>query len=335
LLFSSPRFLARLGALTALAVTLALGAACHHAPRPRAKVVASIFPIYDLTRRVAGPDADVELLEPPELSPHAYVPTPANMQQTAGASLAVTVGLDLDPWVQAAMTRMAPTGRVLRLADRVPTMPRQPSVTDPPGRPGHNPLRRPAEEEARKQTSIDPHVWLDPQRALLMTRAICDELCRVDPDHARGYRTRSLAVTQSLDGLDREILTRTAAWKQRSFVTMHDGFRYYAGRYHLEVALAIEGDVGRAPAALTNQRLLQQLRERQPGGVFGEPQIDSDRARVLAGATKLPFGVLDPLGGTGGADSYEALIRSDTDVLEKALLPAAPPASGDAGNPTP
>ena len=168
-----------------------------------------------------------------------------------------------------------------------------------------------------------------------MTRAICDELCRVDPDHARGYRTRSLAVTQSLDNLDREILARTTAWKQRSFVTMHDGFRYYAGRYHLEVALAIEGNMGRSPSIRVDQRLLQQLRERHPGGVFGEPQLDAEHARILAHAANLPFGMLDPLGGTGGLDSYEALIRNDTDVLEKALLSVPAPSAQDASSPTP
>ncbi len=210
-----------------------------------------------------------------------------------------------------------------------------PVATDPAPRPPPGLRRAQAVDDPRLPNPVDPHVWLDPQRALLMARAICDELCRVDPDHAVGYRTRSLAVTQSLDSLDREILARTAAWQQRSFVTMHDGFRYYAGRYHLDVALAIEGNTGRGPSLRADQKLLQQLRERHPGGVFGEPQLDSEHARILAHAANLPFGVLDPLGGTGGVDSYEALIRSDTDVLEKALLAAPAAVAQDASAPTP
>jgi ABC-type Zn uptake system ZnuABC Zn-binding protein ZnuA len=37
----------------------------------RATVAVSIFPIYDLARRVAGPDADVMLLLPPGRNEHS------------------------------------------------------------------------------------------------------------------------------------------------------------------------------------------------------------------------------------------------------------------------
>ena len=52
------------------------------------------------------------------------------MERSTGANLAVIIGLDLDPWLEAVVARVAPTARVLRLADRVPTLPRKPSLTD-------------------------------------------------------------------------------------------------------------------------------------------------------------------------------------------------------------
>ena len=40
-------------------------AGCRPKTHERAKVAVSIFPVYDLVRRIAGPDADVTLVLPP------------------------------------------------------------------------------------------------------------------------------------------------------------------------------------------------------------------------------------------------------------------------------
>jgi ABC-type Zn2+ transport system substrate-binding protein/surface adhesin len=53
--------------------------------------------------------------------------------------------------------------------------------------------------------------------------------------------------------------------------------------------------------------------------LFSEPQLNRRAAEVIAQEAGLPLFELDALGGTPGRDSYEALLRYDTDVLEKAL----------------
>jgi hypothetical protein len=50
-------------------------------------------------------------------------------------------------------------------------------------------------------------------------------------------------------------------------------------------------------------------------------QYYAERYRLHAGVVEAssPRATLDAVGGTAGLDSYEALLRSDTDVLERAL----------------
>jgi ABC-type Zn uptake system ZnuABC Zn-binding protein ZnuA len=79
--------------------------ACHR-PSGRAKVAVSVFPVYDLVRRIAGPDADVVLVTPS--SPHME-----------DAKLVVLVGLGLDAWME---PLEPPKVRVLKVGDRVPTI---------------------------------------------------------------------------------------------------------------------------------------------------------------------------------------------------------------------
>jgi zinc transport system substrate-binding protein len=299
----------------------ALLSGCRHKPAPRAKVVATIFPIYDLTRRVAGGDADVVVLVPSDVNQHQYAPSPHDLELATGAQLAVTVGLDLDAWALPMMARVAPNARMLKLGDRVPTLPRQ---VNPASARAASAGGAP-DDDPRMPNAVDPHVWLDPQRAMLMAGAIGDELARLDPAHAMGYRARAADVNQSLDALDHEIEERSKKWKQRSIVTLHDAFQYYATRYGLEVAAVIEPTPGMRPTLRYDQVVLKRLRERHAAAIFGEPQLDSQPARTLAQAAQLPYGVLDPVGGNPGALSYEALIRADTNALEGALSDAPPP----------
>jgi len=81
----------------------------------RPKVAVSIFPIYDLTRRIAGPDADAVLLLPPGKSEHHFDPTPRQVEEVASAKLGVMVGLGLDPWMDRLLKDAAPSARVLKV----------------------------------------------------------------------------------------------------------------------------------------------------------------------------------------------------------------------------
>jgi len=140
---------------------LLLAPACRHAPAGRMSVAVSIFPIYDLVRRVAGPDADVTLLLPPGRSPAGFAPTAKDEADVGAARVVVWVGLGLDPWMgDLVQAKNAPKAsvKVLKVGDRVPTL----ATT---GKPYVDPA------SGGGTAVVDPHVWLDPQRATVMAKA--------------------------------------------------------------------------------------------------------------------------------------------------------------------
>ena len=65
----------------------------------RLKVAATIFPLYDLIRQVAGPDLDVTLLVPPGASPHMATFTPSTIRALTGSAAIFIIGHGLDDWV--------------------------------------------------------------------------------------------------------------------------------------------------------------------------------------------------------------------------------------------
>ncbi len=187
------------GSIVSLAV-----AGCHAAKHERATVAVSIFPLYDLVRRVAGPDADVTLVLPAGTAPEGWSPP---VDAAAKAALLVSVGLGLDPWMDPLLSRAAPKAKTLKLGDRVPTI-------------------------SSADGAIDGYVWMDPERARLMATAIAEELARADSPHAIAYGERASTLDRSLAALDKETEARTTAWSTRD-VAVPPSLAYYAERYGL------------------------------------------------------------------------------------------------------
>ncbi len=300
-------------------LSIALGACngCHGVGGGRTKVAVSIFPIYDLVRRVAGPDADVILVLPPGHTEHSFDPTAKDVEQIASAKLGVMVGLGLDPWMEKLMKDAAPSAKTLKLGEKVPTLKVQEGAI---GDEAADKARgKEDEDHDHEKGATDPHVWMDPSRARTMAKAIGDELAGVDAAHAAGYHERATQLDGDLDKLDKEIATRTQAFKTRGFVTFHGSFNYYASHYDLKILGVIEPFPGSSPTSDYIQEVLKVVEQRHVPALFSEPQLDARPAKTIAEAAKIPLGTLDPVGGTPETDTYEKLLRFDTDALEKFL----------------
>ncbi len=251
-------------------------------------VTVSIFPIYDLARRVAGPDADVTVLVKPGHATYEYASradglgsrpdgfglSKSDEEAVASARLEIMAGLwQVDSWLRDQAQTLAPRASILSLADRVPLLF---SSGDPY-------IRYDVENAASPAADI----WLDPRRAILMARTIADELARVDPIHATAYRLRSGQVCDALDALDKDVEAKTHDWQGREAVTTQaEAFVYFASRYHVRVVappagspktpfidvLGITAGASGAPALDSYEKLLgaaavelgKSLRERTP-----------------------------------------------------------------------
>jgi zinc transport system substrate-binding protein len=314
---SSPVSRLRLSVFLAMPLAVLGGCREDRAPAAGASVAASIFPLYDVVRRVAGGDTPVALVLPGGHTEHAFEPRPRELARLSGVALAFGIGLGLDPWL-ARVAAAATDGRA-RVVELGPSL-------DPRPVPAHVlALVEPAEREPRAaggesgEGPIDPHVHLDPVRMSKAARLVAETLAGHDPAGAFGYRERGARVAGELDALDLELRARSAAWKKRVIVTFHGSFFYFADRYGLTIAAVVEPLPGREPTARYIARVVEAGRARGAVAVFTEPQLDPGPARVIAEESGLPLYELDPVGGGPGADSYEALLRKNAAVLDEAL----------------
>lgn len=285
--------------LAAAALVATATLSCSRAEPDLRSVAASIFPLYDIARRVAGDRLRVELVLPPGRTTHYYDPSPKEVSRLARASIVFAVGLGLDSWLAPIVESAGPgQGRIFDLGPLVDPM----LVPNGP---------------------IDPHFWLDPIRMQRATDLVVQACRNLDPEGGPAYAMRGDEVKASLQKLHAELLRRSLGWHGRRIVTFHGSLYYFANLYGPEVAAVVEPVPGREPTAREITELVALVKRKSVWALFSEPQLDRRAAEVIAREAGLPLFQVDPVGGLPGTESYEALLRQVAGALDRALPPAA------------
>jgi len=284
--------------LGALAVA---AASCTPSAPSRGQAAASVFPIYDLARRVAGDRLEVRLILAPGLDPHDYEPRPQDVVGLEDAGLIFAVGLGLDPWAQS-LARSAGAGEA-RVFELGPLMD---PILAPPGM-------------IRPEPLIDPHFWTDPVRAQRAVDVIVEALSGLDPPGAPFYRERASTLRRSIQALHVDVGRQSQIWTRRRIVTFHGSLFYFAARYGLQVAGVVQPVPGSEPSARHLEALLAELRAAEPAALFSEPQLESQLAATLAREAGVALHPIDPIGGGPGVESYEQVIRGIARAMDGAL----------------
>lgn len=276
-------------------LVVALAALAGHGSAARAErltVAATIFPVYDIVRHVAGPVADVVLVLPPGASPHTFEPTPAAVRALGGARALFVVGHGLDDWAArlaqgAGVPRLVPvdTGIILR----------------------------------RAHGRVDPHYWLSAPNAKAIARTASAELVRLAPERRAALDETLAAYLARLDGADAEVRRVLADLPARRIATFHDAFGYFAAAYGLEVVATFEPYAGLEPSPAFVIAFQRTVRAAGVRVVFTEPQLSVDALRPIARDLGVALAVLDPLGGLPGRESYIDLLLFDARAVATAV----------------
>jgi zinc transport system substrate-binding protein len=289
------------------------------APEQKAKpvVVASIFPLYDLTKRIGGDAIETKLLLEPGKSEHDYAGTAKDAKVVASAKLAFLIGLGMDEWTEKIVQASGGGAKIVEVGERAGAkeieLPRFEEGHEEHGEHEGEEHEEEGHEEEHEEEhhheGVDPHVWLSVPKAQLIAKEIEKELSAAFPEHAASFQTNAKTLQSSLDALHAELKQKVGALPNKAIITMHGSFGYFAEEYGVEIAAVVEPSPGKEPSAAYLKQILGSVSSKKPMAVFSEPQLDPRPAEVLAKEASLPVRTLDPIGGLPGRDSYEALMR--------------------------
>lgn len=320
----SARLRQPLGRLASLTLATLLLAGCAsplrqgNRPEPnRLRVITTVAPVTLFTRAVAGDCAEVSALLPAGRGPHGFQSRPSDLLSLRRARLLVINGLGLESFLDGLLRSAG--NRSLRLIDSsrgVPVL----AAAEPAMQ-----LSQAGAHDHHDHGSVNPHIWLDPRRAVRQVETIRDGLIAADPGCAAGYRQRAAAYVAELQRLDAEIAATLLASRGRTFVVFHDFAPYFADRYGLKAEFLVNtpeqspspADVQRVVNAVRDSRVTVLLRptgERQ--GIF-ETLAKDLRIKVAA------FSPVETLSDADLADpaTYLRLMRANAAALHQAFAP--------------
>ncbi len=251
------------------------------------QVVATIYPLWEFTKTIAGDDAQVELLLPPGSEPHHWEPTARDFAKLSQARVVICQGTNFEPWVKKS------AGSNTLIYEAVPEGP-------------------------------DPHFWLDPLLAKDQVGKIASSLAKADPANASLYKDRAAELARKLEQLHEEYSQSLAQAKMRTFITTHQAFDFLGNRYGLNPialkGLAAEGE----PRPGDLMRITQLAKKEGIRIIFQEPLENPRLAEVIAQEIGGETGVLHPIGALTREDSkngedYFSLMRKNLKELKAAL----------------
>ena len=287
--------LARAGAFS-LALALAACGAARQAPPDAAadkafKVVTTFLPITLFTRAVAGDCATVTALIPPSLGPHDFQAKPGDLTALRQAGVLVKNGLEMEGFLGKLVAAAEnPQLKVIDSSRGVATLE---SAEHGDGH-GHDGDHDHGDDHGHDHGAVNPHIWLDPLRAVQQVATIRDGLIQADPSCADGYRRNAAAFTAQLKQLNSEIASQLEPYRGKTFVAFHDFAPYFAQRYGLKADYLVDvPELNPSPADL--QRVAAEVKSSQLKALLSEPQEGNRSFNTLAKDLGVKVVVFDPM----------------------------------------
>jgi ABC-type Zn uptake system ZnuABC Zn-binding protein ZnuA len=302
------------------------------AVEPALRLVATLAPVTDLVARVGGARVEVVSLVPAGADSHTYEPRPRDVARLADVDAYLGVGLDLNDGVLELAEQHLPEGApVLRLAELA--LDRAQLVLDHThdaghshgddghshGEDGHS-----HDDAGEGELGPNPHVWTSVRNATALVDTIAEQLSALDPDGAEHYVENAGALTAELDELDADIATAAATVPDanRTLVTYHDAWTYFARDHGFEFVTAVQPGDYAEPSAAEVREVIDLIRELEVPAIFGSevfPNRVVDAIAAETGATYVGDLADDTLPGEPGDDEHhylELMRRNATSIIE-------------------
>lgn len=285
------------------------------APDGGLSIVAGFYPLAHVAEEVGGEHVTVTNLTNPGTEPHDLELSPRSVGSVADADLA----LHLSRFQPAVDEAIAQSGTLaIDAADHVDLIPYGSADPDGPDHDHDDDHDADGHDHAPEDGSPDPHFWLDPTRLAVLGHQVAADLAALDPENAADYRANAERLAADLEELDEDMAAGLVECEDRTLVTSHDAFRYFAARYDLEpVSVAgLSPSHEPSPGALAD--LSDFLAEEEITTVYFETLVDPAIASTLAAEVGAETAMLDPIEGVTDAsagDDYASIMRANLETV--------------------
>lgn len=253
------------------------------------EVVASIRPLALIADVVMAGHGEARQLVPNGASSHEYALRPSDRVLLARADLVLWVGPVHEHFLPGALReRPVLTAQTLPGLQRLPVR----RLSDGSAVPG----------------SLDPHLWLSPDNAAVIARAVAAELGRRDKVNAKAYAANAEAFAVRLQQQKATLQARFQPLRARPLLAYHDAYHYLDHSLGLRFRGSLTLEPEHKPGAQHVQVMVRRVRQENIACLLTEPGADTALATLVFGKQAYRQAAVDELfvGVPRGANGYEA-----------------------------
>lgn len=271
------------------------------------QVVTTFLPITQFTKAVGGDRAEVTQLLPTNVGPHDYQAKPEDAQKLAKADVLVQNGLEMEEFLEDLVKNAGNTNlKVIDSSRGVQTITTESiegKAHDHDHDHDHSANEKAGAGHGHDHGKYNPHIWLDPKRAIQQVENIRDGLIAADPAGKAVYTANAAAYIQKLRDLDAETTKLLQPYAGKTFVAFHDFAPYFAESYNLKATFLVDVPEEN-PSPDDVKRVMDTVQTTNLKTLLTEPQSGQDAFASLAKDLNVRVSTFDPLE-TGGSEAFQ------------------------------
>jgi ABC-type Zn uptake system ZnuABC Zn-binding protein ZnuA len=276
------------------------------------RIVATTTDLGSLAEAVGGNRITVASIVPPSTAAEEYQPRPQDLGRIRSADVLLRVGADYDLWLdrlaaQAQRPELRRGGAAhVDCSFAIALLDVRSVQVGPAGGHAHG--------------SGNPHYWLDPANAAIITGVILEALARTDPGNAKHYENARLAFLKRLEARIADWERKLAPLQGKPLIAYHNSWSYYARRFRINVAGVIESRPGIPPSPSHLAALLKLMQSQQVSVIVRQPHEPAKNADFLASRTGAKVVLLAAsVGAVPEAKDYLSLFDYNAQALANAM----------------
>jgi zinc transport system substrate-binding protein len=231
------------------------------------KVFVSIQPQKYFVDRLAEGIVQTEVLVKPGHSPASYAPSPRQMGRLSESLFLFSIGV---PFEKVLLPKMSAVCPKVKIVDSTLSIKRRTMLVEQKCEDGCN----------HSHGAPDPHVWLDPANAIIISTNIASTLKEKFPDFSEKIQSRLDKLIVELNDLDAELKVSLKGLSGKTLLVFHPAFGYFADRYGL-VQKAIEVQ-GKDPSPRQMVQIIRQCKKEKVRVIFVQKEFSTKAAKTIA-----------------------------------------------------
>jgi len=222
-------------------------------------VIATIYPLYYITKEIVGDEVQVKRLIKAGSEIHSFSPTPKDMVELSNSDILITLGDRLEPWV--GKLSNATDVEILPLADSLNLI--------------------------HHKEHIDPHLWLDFKNDIAMVDIIEKRLSKLYPSSSEIFAKNAKSLKDKFQNIDSRYSDGLKECKQDTILVTHNAFGYMQRVYGFK-SISIMGIFAHSrPNASKIAILSDEIKKKSIKVLFFDPMSSNKSASQLATDMKL------------------------------------------------